>query len=491
MTRNILLSTDSYKHSHYLQYPPGAENISSYIEAREGSSPQPWGRYTQFFGLQAFIADYLLRPFTQADIDEAAEVLDQHGLPFNRADWTMILNDYGGYLPLDVQALPEGTIVPRGTPMVQVSNTDAKFPWLTSFIETALLRSIWYPSSVATKSFFAKRAIYAALKQTSDDPDGQIPFKLHDFGARGVSSSESAGLGGAAHLLNFKGTDTLEAILAVQRYYQPESMPGFSIPASEHSTMTSWGQLQEQDAYQNMIDRFGAGLVSIVADSYDLFYAVEKIFGEHLHDKIVKMPGKLIVRPDSGDPVETPVTVLEMLWARFGGTVNSKGYRVLHPKIGVIQGDGMNMDSIQRLLFRMVKWGYSVDNIAFGMGGGLLQDHLRDDHRFAMKANAVSFGDGWVDVRKKPATDPSKASKAGRLAVYRDERGLRTCRVDSADYSAETNLLRSVYSHGRRINFESWEAITARAHTELVEFDTVSSSAESNQQHSARASAIL
>ena len=472
--RNIILSTDSYKQSHFLQYPPGAQYISSYIEARKGSDKD---QYSLFFGLQAFLIEYLSVPFTADDIEEAKTICAAHGLPFNEADWKLILKDYAGFLPIMIQALPEGSLVKRGTPLVQVKNTDPRFPWLTSFVETALLRAIWYPTSVATLSFITKAVIYDGLRRTSDEPDVQIPFKLHDFGARGVSSGETAMLGGMAHLVNFKGTDTLEAIQGAMHYYSASSMPGFSIPASEHSTMTSWGQDREVDAYGNMIDKFQGGLFSIVSDSYDLFNAVDNIFGDELKDKIMSIDGTLVVRPDSGDPVETPVAVVKKLWEKFGGTVNSKGFKVLDKHVRVIQGDGMNAMKIAALVARMTMEGFSIDNIAFGMGGGLLQGHMRDDQRFAMKANAIDFGAGWVDVQKKPATDPSKASKAGRLAVVMSDGELETMREDEFDAAASDlnqpdlfNELEMVYANGSILRDQPWEEVTERAHAALVGF---------------------
>lgn len=463
--RNIILSTDSYKHSHFEQYPPDAQFISSYIEARKQSDS---GQFSVFFGLQAFLMEYLSDPFTEEDLVDARVLCAQHGLPFNEEGWQYILDEHDGFLPIEIQALPEGSFVPRGTPLIQVKNTDPKVPWITSFVETALLRAIWYPTSVATTSFVTKAIIYDGLRRSSDDPDGQIPFKLHDFGARGVSSGESAMLGGMAHLVNFKGTDTLEAIQGVMHYYHAVEMPGFSLPASEHSTMTSWSQKREGEAYGNMIDKFGHGLFSIVSDSYDLFNAVENIFGDELKDKILNIDGTLVVRPDSGNPVETPVAVIKKLWDIFGGETNSKGFRVLDKHVRVIQGDGMTPQSVAALVARLLMEGFSIDNIAFGMGGGLLQSHRRDDQRFAMKANAIDFGHGWEDVRKNPATDPTKASKAGRVAVISVNGELTTIRED--ELGERTNLLNTVWSNGDFVYQTDWEEVTDRAHSSLVSF---------------------
>jgi len=425
---NLILATDSYKQSHFLQYPPEARVISAYVEAR----PNPFSDELLFFGLQPYLMDRLGQPVTIADVDEAEAICAAHGVPFNRSGWEAIIKDHAGFLPLEIKALPEGTIAPAGVPLVQVENTDERMPWLTTFVETALLRAIWYPTTVATLSWKCKAIIRAGLVQTSDDAAGQLPFKLHDFGARGVSSGESAALGGMGHLVNFQGTDNMESLVAARRYYGAD-MAGFSIPAAEHSTMTAWGREREEAAYANMLDRFdGEGkLVAVVSDSYDLDAAVTRIWGGALRTKVLTRKGTLVVRPDSGDPVETPVRTVKRLWETFGGTINGKGYRVLDPHVRVIQGDGMNIESIARCVVRMTAEGFAIDNIAFGMGGGLLQQVNRDTLSFAMKADALRDDAGrWRDVSKSPATDPTKASKAGRQAVVRRAGRLVAQRLD-------------------------------------------------------------
>ena len=459
MTDNIILATDSYKHSHFLQYPPEARAISAYVEAR----PNDFADEVLFLGLQPFVLNYLARPISQADIDEAEAICAAHGVPFNRAGWQIILDEHGGFLPLEIRALPEGMVVPTGVPLVQVETTDARLPWLATFIETALLRAIWYPTTVATLSRKCRLIIRAGLERTSEDVEGQLPFKLHDFGARGTSSGESAGLGGMAHLVNFMGTDTMEGLLAARRYYGAD-MAGFSIPAAEHSTMTSWGRAREEAAYANMLDAFeGEGkLVAVVSDSYDLDAALTSIWGGSLRDKVLARKGTLVVRPDSGDPVETPVRAVRTLWEAFGGSVNAKGYRVLDPHVRVIQGDGMTPASIARLIERLIAEGFAIDNIAFGMGGGLLQQVNRDTLRFAMKANAMRDADGlWHDVSKAPATDPAKASKAGRQAVVRGEGRLAARRMDAV--AEADNLLRPVWRDGTLLVQHSFEDVRARA----------------------------
>jgi len=437
---NLLLNTDSYKTSHFRQYPPGTTHISSYIESR----PRP-GEPAEvvFFGLQMFIQEYLMKPFTSKDIREALAICVDHGIPFNEEGWRYIYDEYDGYLPLRIEALPEGTVSAPGTPLVQVRNTDPMVPWLTSYMETALLRAVWYPSTVATKSRAAKKIIMQNLQKTSDDPEGQISFKLHDFGARGCTSLEQAGIGGAAHLINFMGTDTLSGIMAARKFYDAD-MPGYSIPAAEHSTMTSWGRDNEAEAYHNMLDAFPTGLVAVVSDSYDFKNAVDNIWGKVLRDEVLARDGTLVVRPDSGDPVDMVLYALESLGQSFGYTTNSKGYKVLHPKVRIIQGDGIDIPAMTTILERMAFQGWSGDNVAFGMGAGLLQHVNRDTLRFAMKASARCGKDGWTEIFKDPITDPGKSSKRGIQKVYWMDRGYVIDHSTAPD-NDPANILAPVY----------------------------------------------
>ncbi|MBU2605057.1 MAG: DUF5598 domain-containing protein, partial [Alphaproteobacteria bacterium] len=274
---NLILNSDSYKYSHFAQYPPETQAISAYIEARPGGKHD----HVLFFGLQMFLKDYLSRKITMADVDEAEEMITAHGLPFHRAGFEKIVTRHDGHFPLLIEALPEGMVAPTGTPLVQVRNTDPDFFWLPTFVETALLRAVWYPSTVATVSHGARQIISASLERTCDAPADVLPFRLHDFGARGATSLEQAGIGGVAHLVSFMGTDTVSALVYARRFYH-EQMAGFSIPAAEHSTMTSWGEDRETEAYRNMLTQFaGPGkLVAVVSDSYDLYRAVKNIWGE-------------------------------------------------------------------------------------------------------------------------------------------------------------------------------------------------------------------
>jgi len=457
MFTNLILNTDSYKASHFLQYPAGAEVVSSYIESRGGQFTQ-----SLFFGLQAFIKEYLLKPVTMADIDEADALFAAHGVPFYRQGWEQIVQQHGGFLPIEIEALPEGTVVPTGNALVQVRNTDPQAYWLTSYLETALLRAVWYPTTVATLSWQVKQAIRLSLETTCENPEAELLFKLHDFGARGVSSHESAALGGMAHLVNFMGTDTVVALLAARKYYGAD-MAGFSIPATEHSTITAWGREGEADAYANMLKQFAqpGKLLAVVSDSYDIYHAVSEIWGKQLRAQVESSGATVVIRPDSGVPEDIVPEVLERLYAEFGGRVNSKGYKVLSDCVRVIQGDGVDVDSIGVILQRIQQAGFSTENVAFGMGGGLLQKVNRDTLSFAMKASAIQINGAWRDVYKQPITDSGKNSKRGRLAVIKDAGGIKTIREDALSW--ESNCLRPVFRNGELLVDDSFETVCARS----------------------------
>lgn len=457
MYRNLILNTDSYKASHYLQYPPQITHVSSYIESRGGEYDR-----LVFFGLQAFLKEYFCKPITIEDINEAKEIITEHGLPFNCEGWDYILQEYNGYLPLQIDAIPEGTVLPTKNVLLQVVNTDSKCFWLTSYIETALLRAIWYPTTVATVSWQIKQIIAQYLEKTADNLDSLL-FKLHDFGARGASSYETSLLGGVAHLVNFMGTDTLAGVIAARNYYH-EPMAGFSIPAAEHSTMTSWGKEQETQAYENMLQQFaGKGkLVAVVSDSYDLWHAIEHIWGEQLKDKVINNGGTVVIRPDSGNPVDVVCKTIEILMTKFGFTTNSKGYRLLPNYIRVIQGDGISLPTIRLILEAMEKKGLSADNIAFGMGGALLQKVHRDTLKFAMKASAAKISGVWQDVFKAPITDQGKASKKGRLALIKNELNHYQT-IDLEELNSNNNQLRPVFKNGKLLIDEKFSVVRKRA----------------------------
>jgi nicotinamide phosphoribosyltransferase len=459
LAKSIILNTDSYKVSMWKQYPAGTTGVYSYIESRGGRYDR-----TVFFGLQAFIKEYLLEPITQADIDIADEILTAHGEPFNREGWEYILSAHGGFLPIVIRAVPEGTVVPVKNVLATIENTDPKAFWLTTWLETALLRAIWYPTTVATQSYTIKQVILDYLERTGDPTT--IDFKLHDFGARGVSSLESAGIGGAAHLVNFMGTDTISGILFAREYYNA-GIAGFSIPAAEHSTITSWGRDGEVDAYRNILNNFAkpGSIVAIVSDSYDIYNAVENLWGGELRQQVIDSGATVVIRPDSGDPVEVNRRLVEILGSKFGYTTNSKGFKVLN-NVRLIQGDGINELTVRSILGAFMAMGWSADNIAFGMGGALLQQVDRDTQKFAMKASSAEINGEWVDVVKDPITDSGKKSKAGRVTLWQSGREYFSCVGKPktwTDYGVgdATEVLEEVYRDGRLVKEITFEEVRA------------------------------
>jgi len=453
MKENIILLTDSYKVSHYKQYPPKTKTVYSYFESRGGLFSE-----TVFFGLQYFLKEYLSTPVTMDMIDEAEELFALHfgdKTLFNRAGWEYIVNKHGGKLPVRIRAVPEGTVVPTLNVLMTVENTDPECYWLTNYLET-LLSQTWYPSTVATNSREMKKLILKNLEKTGDP--ALIGFKLHDFGFRGVSSVESAGLGGAAHLVNFMGTDTVPGLLVAKRSYG-EAMAGYSIPAAEHSTITSWGQDYEVEAFRNMIKQYGSGnLYAVVSDSYDIFRACSQIWGKELKAEVEAANGTLVIRPDSGIPNQVVVKCLDLLGEAFGYTINTKGYKVLNPKVRLIQGDGIDLEEVRKILDNMDRNGWSGDNVAFGSGGGLLQKFNRDTSKYAFKCSYAKIGNSEVDVFKQPSTDAGKVSKKGRMSLVLKNGKLTTVKGDKLE-----DLLVTVYENGQIYNETTFANVRERA----------------------------
>uniref|UniRef100_A0AAQ4R064 Nicotinamide phosphoribosyltransferase n=1 Tax=Gasterosteus aculeatus aculeatus TaxID=481459 RepID=A0AAQ4R064_GASAC len=409
---NFLLATDSYKITHYKQYPPNISNIYSYFECRRKKGSQ--FSEVVFFGLQYLLKKYLLgQVVTEEKIQEAKVFYQMHfkQAVFDEESWRKILEKHDGRLPIRIKAIPEGTIIPRGNVLFTVENTDPEFYWLTNYIETMLLQ-MWYPITVATISREFKKILAKHLKATSGSLEG-LDLKLHDFGYRGVSSQESAALGGAAHLVNFCSTDTVAGLLMAQRYYSCP-MAGFSIPAAEHSTIISWGRSREKEAFERVLEQFPSGPVSVVSDSYDIFNACKNIWGDKLKERVMErsQDSCLVIRPDSGDPAETLIEILEEC---FGCSLNVMGYKVLPSYLRIIQGDGIDLSSVDEM-----------------------------------------------DVYKQPVTDPSKGSKRGRLSLRRNSDGFLET-IEKGAGKPEEDLLVTVFENGSLVLDYSLEEIRKNA----------------------------
>ncbi len=459
MHDNILLQTDSYKQTHWRMYPPGTTEIESYLEARPGGACS----HTVFFGLQYMLKRYLTGVRVTAEHIQQAQVFCQAHFGqdnvWPQAGWEHILTQHDGHLPVEICAVPEGQRVPTGHVLLTIRNTDPTCFWLTNHLETLLVQ-IWYPMTIASLDRVQYDILYTAAER-SGDPAG-VPFQLHDFGYRGATSEESAALGSAAHLLYFRGTDTLAGCRLLQEYYGA-AMPGFSVPAAEHSTITAWGREGETAAFTHILETYPTGIVSVVSDSWDILRACQDVWGSALRDRVQTRPGTVVVRPDSGDPVPTVLECLKLLGEAFGAPRNAKGYRLLPPYIRLIQGDGITRQSLPVIVDALLEAGWSTDNIVFGSGGGLLQECTRDTLRVAMKCSHAVVNGAGRDVYKQPVTDPGKHSRGGRLALVQDATtgAFHTVRADRiAD--ADHNLLTPVFRNGVLLRDQTWDQVLAQ-----------------------------
>lgn len=444
---NICLLSDSYKFWHYKGYMPNTQYIYSYLEARKGAKFNK----TLFYGLQYILKRYLAgKVVTQERIDQAKEIIDQHLGPgvFNYDGWKYILDKYDGKLPIRIKAVPEGTLVDIDNVLMTVENTDPNVPWLTNYLETILMQ-MWYAMTVATQDWETRKLIEHYYTTTGSDFGG-IDFALHGFGMRAATSIEACGIADSAHLLNFKGTDTVPALAFAKNWYDARTCPGFSVAATEHSIMTSRMEHGEWDVVENLFKAQPNGILSIVIDSYNWQRFID-VCGIKYHDLIMNRAGRVVFRPDSGDPVSTTLDILERLGNYFGYTRNALGYKVLCPQVRMLWGDGIAYDGVRNILFNMKNAGWAAENIVFGMGGHMVQSGLtRDTQRFAFKCSATMYDNIWHDVYKKPL-DITKTSKRGRLALKRIDgtdgtKFFKTFREEEVD--EKDNCLKTVFENG-------------------------------------------
>jgi nicotinamide phosphoribosyltransferase len=462
-TYGVAGDTDSYKFSHPAQYEAGVDRLMSHIFSRGSDKFDK----VQFFGLQLLIKEYLQTKLTHEQVDNLIAFQKSHlfGVEIPKLEIALraVVDDYDGYMPLRIRAIPEGTVLPVKQLLATVESAvaDERIIALTTYMETMIMR-LWAPTTVATTSYHIKEIIYNGLLKSADDADAEIGFKLHDFGSRGVSSFESAAFNGAAHLVNFLGSDTTVGIMAANIGYH-EEMSGFSIPATEHSTTTSFGAEGEEAFLEQVFDNFAkeGAIFATVADSYDIMNFVENITPK-FKDRLRASGATWVIRPDSGDPVETPIELVRRLARIFGFTYNGKGYKVLD-SVRVIQGDGIDIEDVRAIVDGLLAENFSISNIAFGMGGGLLQKNNRDTLKFAMKACAKHKNGVWEDVYKDPTIYDAttwepihssfKKSMAGRLELmFKVQTGeYKTVRVEEvAEYEAKgyKAMLEDVYDSG-------------------------------------------
>ena len=459
MKKNIVTATDSYKEGHFGMYPDGTEKVYSYFESRDGAK---WDD-TVFFSLQYILKEYFVgKVVTQELIDKAEKLVDVHLGPgvFNKEGWQHILDKYDGRLPLEIRAIPEGTVIGKSNVLFTVENTDKKCYWLTNFVES-ILSHVWYGSTVATLSREVKKMFYEFLITTGEKEvaDQAINFALHDFGYRGASSHESSSIGGAAHLLNFMGTDTIPAIELLMDYYNSD-VCAYSVYATEHSIMTSYGKDNEFKVVDKLLKDHTTGILSVVIDSYNYQNFIE-VCGTKYKDAILSRDGKFVFRPDSGDPVETSLDVFNRLADKFGYTVNAKGYKELDPKIGMLWGDGIDIDGVRSILEAFVKNKIAASNLVVGMGGALLQKVNRDTQRFAFKSSYQARNGLGYNIYKDPL-DSSKVSKKGRLALIKGKGGKYTTVEEVVSAYSEDQLV-LIFRNGELLVDQSLDEMRERA----------------------------
>lgn len=459
----LICRMDSYKFSHPFAYPSGIEGMTNYGTARIGSD-----KSVVAAGMQILVKKYLTQRITMADIDLAEEFSRKHFGQhlFARSDWEKVVNQYNGYLPLIIRAVPEGTRVSGGCPIYTVTVLDSDLFWMGAAFETLIQRAVWYPTTIATNDYETKRHILHYYEMSGADM-GMLPFALHDFGARGCASSEQAEIGGAIHTFNFMGSDTVEGVLTANHYYKSD-MAAYSVYATEHSVECSFGG-GKTDAIEyirhqiTQAKRMGLPIVSIVLDGYDVYREAE-ICCTELKDVIVNSGVKVVFRPDSGDMMEVVPKILKMQARAFGTTTTNRGFLKIN-HVGIIQGDGVDRASIGALLGKVVGvMRFSADSVLFGSGGALLQKVNRDTYKFAQKASAILKTGKWVGIAKNPITDSGKRSLEGVLTTVMNDHGdTIVVRVDTDPIpDGYTDAMQLVYHCGVLYNETTLDEIRDR-----------------------------
>lgn len=463
----MILDADSYKFGHWLQLPKGTIKAYGYGGSRGGKWP---------FAVQGPVLPFLiklqeeLRCMDELDIRLADEILAKHLGPgiFNKNGWREITAL--GRLPVKIYCLEEGAVVPSGMPMFRIE-TEEGFAWLEGFMETCMLRDSWYGSTVATLSMSVKLAIMPFLEETCDNPEEVIKFMVHDFGYRGVSSDESAQNGSMAHSMFWMGSDTVAAIWAIKEFYQSDVCV-FSVLATEHTTTTANSDPIKRDdrgaiemavsLLESRVKETGQWqIVACVNDTFDDERHVT-LLGTEYRDRIIRSGGRFVTRCDSGDPVKNPIKICKMLLDLFGYTVNSKGYKVLPNCIRVLQGDGINEQSIREILSIAEVTGISAENFVFGMGGALLQHCDRDWLKFAMKCSAIMVGEEIKGIFKSPKNAPDKQSISGIVTTVRTFTGDIECKDIRNLAFDDVDLLKLVWD-GHIVLTNNWNNVRQKA----------------------------
>jgi len=469
---NPMCLIDGYKADHRRQYPEGTEFVYSNFTPRQ--SRIDGVTEVVFFGLQYFIKEYLIERWNKGFFERPkGDVLREYkrrmdnyiGVDAVPCEHIEELHDLG-YLPIKIKALNEGTLVPVGVPVFTIINTLPRFFWLTNYFETLMSNVIWKPITSATTAFQYRKRFEEFAEKTGYDKDF-IQWQGHDFSFRGMSGNEDSLISGAGHLLSFTGTDTIPAIDFLEKYYNANSdleLIGGSVPATEHSVMCMGEEESEISTFKRLItELYPNGIVSIVSDTWD-FWKVMTEYLPILKHEIIARNGRLVIRPDSGDPVkiicgdeEAPASLIttaqrkgayELLWDTFGGEINEKGFKVLNSKVGMIYGDSITLDRQKQILELLEAKGFSASNLVLGIGSFTYEYVTRDTFGFAMKATWGQVNGVAKDIFKNPKTDSGfKKSAKGLLNVYSQDDKLKLKDQVSREVE-DTGLLKTVFADG-------------------------------------------
>lgn len=477
-----LFETDAYKLDHRRQYPEGTTRVYSNFTNR--GSRIDGVDHVVHFGLQAFLQRYCTDAFESFFAADEDAVVAEYEARVNSilgpnavgTDHIRALHRLG-YLPLRFCAVPEGTLVPLRVPSFTVENTLPEFFWLTNYIETVLSASVWGPSTSATLAHEYRKLLDDAALTTTGSTDG-VDFQLHDFSYRGMSGTESAAASGAGHLLSFTGSDSLASLEWIERYYRGDNgLVLASVPATEHSVMCAGGQDDELETYRRLLSLYPTGIVSIVSDTWDLWNVVTRILPK-LYSEIMERDGKLVIRPDSGDPADiicgternfgagrtaAEKGLIELLYDRYPGE-RVKGersgagqwFRTLDPHVGAIYGDSITRERAADIVKRLEAKGFASTNIVFGVGSYTYQYQTRDTFMSAIKATWVEIDGEGRNIQKNPVTDSGmKKSATGRLAVVRNAGELMLLQEASPELESVSEL-QPVWEDGAFIRYQSF-----------------------------------
>jgi len=486
---NPALLTDGYKTGHHQQYPSGTTLVYSNFTPRSNKYAPKGCDQVVSFGQQLImkqIHESFQRDFFDRPMDEVCQEIKEELSMYLNTDYDVThfeeLHKLG-YLPIAVKALPEGSLVPIKVPVLTIYNTHSEFYWVTNYLETLISNLLWKPITSATIAFQYKRVLTEWAEKTNPEAVEFVQWQGHDFSMRGMDSVDAVVSSGLGHLTSFFGTDSLPAIYGARKYYGARGFVAGSVPATEHSVMCAGGKEDEIETFRRLLNTYPMGILSVVSDTWDLW----KVCTEHvvtLKEEILARDGKLVIRPDSGDPVDIlcgmdefpqfktaeerkaltseEKGVIELLWDVFGGTVNAQGYKVLDSHIGAIYGDSITIERANEICKRLEAKGFASTNVVLGVGSFTYQYNTRDTFGFAMKATYVEVNGIGREIFKDPITDDgTKKSATGLLRVTTGENGYKL--VDMQTWDGEkTGSLQLIYMNGETFNRTTLEEIRAR-----------------------------